>query len=89
MRKRESLYLHALLALVREDFEYNRDLTTDAFDEYEAMDVRPTSIHRSKDAHQRAVFALAPELGELADRASDCDERPRLDAGRGPDQYAE
>ncbi|WP_415380719.1 UPF0058 family protein [Halosimplex sp. TS25] len=89
MRKRESLYLHALLALVRDEFEHNRDLPTDAFDEYEAMDVRPTGIHRSKGAHQRAVFALAPELSALADRATDGDERPRLDAGRGTDQYAE
>ncbi|WP_436926500.1 UPF0058 family protein [Halosimplex amylolyticum] len=89
MRKRESLYLHALLALVREDFEHNRDLQTDAFDEYEAMDVSPTGIHRSKDAHRRAVFALAPELGALADRATDGGERRRLDAGRGTDQYAE
>ncbi|MFC7194978.1 UPF0058 family protein [Halosimplex aquaticum] len=89
MRKRESLYLHALLALVREDFEHNRDLATGAFDEYEAMDVRPTGIHRSKDAHQRAVFALAPELGALADRATDDVDRQRLDAGRGTEQYAE
>lgn len=88
MRKREALYLHALLALVREDFEYNRDLSSEAFEEYEGLDVRPTGIHRSKDAHERAVFALAPRLGEIADRA-DSDERQPLDVGRGTNRSAE
>ncbi|WP_459192810.1 UPF0058 family protein [Halosimplex sp. J119] len=88
MRKREALYLHALLALVREDFEYNRDLPVDEFDEYEGLSVRPTGIHRPKDAHERAVFALAPQLGEIADSAAG-DERPSLDADRGTNQYAE
>lgn len=89
MRKREALYLHALFALVREDFEYNRELASEAFDEYERLNVRPTGIHRPKEAHERAVFALAPQLGEIADHAADGDERPSLDAGRGPNQYAE
>ena len=33
MKKRELLYLHALLASVREDFEHNRELTTGGFEE--------------------------------------------------------
>jgi len=83
MRKRESLYLHALLALVREEFERNCDLETDGFEDYEELDVAPTGVHRSKDAHERAVFALAPALSELAADATEGTERPRVEVGRG------
>ena len=68
--KRESLYLHALLALVREDFEHNRDLTMAGFDEYETVDVCPTAVHRPKDVHERAVFALPEKLSSVAARAT-------------------
>lgn len=89
MRKRESLYLHALLALVRREFEYDHDLSAGAFDAYDELDVCPTDIHRSKDAHERAVSALAPRLRDLAEEATDESERPLLEAGHGADQYAE
>jgi len=89
MKKRESLYLHALLALVREDLEDNRELTTGGFEEYETIDVCPTAVHRSKDVHERAVFALSEELSSLATRATDETERPSLETSQGTNQYAE
>jgi len=41
MKKRESRYLHALLALVRRDFEHNCELTTGGFEER-----RPAAGHQ-------------------------------------------
>jgi len=48
MKERESLYLRALLALVREDVEHNRDLTTAGFDEYETTGACPTAVNGRK-----------------------------------------
>jgi hypothetical protein len=87
MRKRESLHLHALFALVRREFEDECDVETGGFDEYDGMAVGPTAVHRSKDAHERAVFALSTELSAAAASATDRTERPRFDA-EGSNQYA-
>ncbi|WP_123538327.1 UPF0058 family protein [Halosimplex salinum] len=89
MRKRESLYLHALFALVREEFEHDRDLATEAFEEYETMDVSPTAVHRSKAVHERAVFALADELSSVVASDVDAVGESRRNAGEETDRYAE
>lgn len=87
MRKRETLYLHALFVLVRREFEEERDLAAGPFDECGATAVAPTAVHRSKADHQRALFALSSELSATAASATDDAERPRSDAD-GSDQYA-
>ncbi|QLH77369.1 UPF0058 family protein [Halosimplex rubrum] len=87
MRKRETLYLHALFVLIRQEFEDERDLATGPFDECDATAVGPTAIHRSKDAHRRALFALSAELSATAASATDDAERPRSDA-EGSNRYA-
>ena len=63
MRKQELVYVHGLLLGVREFYEERtgRAIPTP---EYDAMDVRPTSIHRGKAEHEAAVFALAEALAE-------------------------
>lgn len=88
MRKRESLYLHALFALVRQEFERDGDLPATQFEAYDRMDVRPTGVHRSKDAHERALFALSEELSAAVASATDAD-RPRIEARDETNQYAE
>ena len=63
MRKQELVYVHGLLIGVR-DFYEERTGESIAAPEYDAMDVRPTSIHRGKAEHEAAVFALAEALSE-------------------------
>lgn len=63
MRKQELVYVHGLLAELRRFYE---DRTGEPLEapEYDALDVRPTSIHMSKPAHERAVFSLAGAMAE-------------------------
>lgn len=57
MKKQELIHLHGLLSEVREQFEA-WDECDGTSDEYRELGVQPTSIHRSKTDHKRAVFAL-------------------------------
>jgi hypothetical protein len=61
MKKQELIHLHGLLAEVGEYCEVPRG---EAFDRYDEMGVRPTSIHKSKTDHKEAVFALAESITE-------------------------
>lgn len=58
MKKQELIHLHGLLAEVGNFYE---ECATESIPlaEYEALGVRPTSIHKSKTDHKAAVFALA------------------------------
>ena len=67
MKKQELIHLHGLLAEVRTHYEELADTTVD-HDEYTALGVRPTSIHKSKTDHKAAVFALADGLTDEMDR---------------------
>ncbi|WP_135534406.1 MULTISPECIES: UPF0058 family protein [Halostella] len=58
MKKQELIHLHGLLAEVSNHHEERHEVTVD-LSEYEALGVRPTSIHKSKTDHKAAVFALA------------------------------
>ncbi len=57
MKKQELIHLHGLLAEVSNYYE-ERSGAID-LSQYEELNVRPTSIHKSKTEHKRAVFALA------------------------------
>ncbi|MFB6084711.1 MAG: UPF0058 family protein [Halorientalis sp.] len=58
MKKQELIHLHGLLAQVQNHYEERTGSEVD-HDEYERVNVQPTSIHMSKDDHKDAVFALA------------------------------
>ena len=58
MKKQELIHLHGLLAEVSTHCQMAGDIKPD-LTEYEALGVRPTSIHQSKTDHKEAVFALA------------------------------
>jgi len=88
MRKRESIHLHALFALVRREFE-ERDMATGTFDEYDELSVRPTAVHRSKTAHERALFALSAELSAAAASATDGGVHRQFHAADGSNRYAQ
>lgn len=57
MKKQELIHLHGLLAEVRNYYEQKTDSPIKN-DSYQSMGVKPTSIHKSKTDHKRAVFAL-------------------------------
>jgi hypothetical protein len=75
MRKQELVYVHGLLAELRGFYEAQTGERIDA-PEYDALEVRPTSIHMSKPDHEIAVFtlaaAMAAEMG-AAPRAAQLD----------------
>jgi len=69
MRKQEYIHLHALLAEVSTDVQNNGTDVT--LDDYDALGVRPSSIHRSKTDHKEAVQALATCLTESMETEAD------------------
>lgn len=64
MRKRELVHLHALLDRIRRFAEKRGDLPAGALAEYEALDVAPTAVYRSKQVHEEAVITLTDALAE-------------------------
>jgi hypothetical protein len=71
MKKQELIHLHGLLAQVQNHYEETTGNEVD-HDEYERVNVRPTSIHMSKDDHKDAVFALAGGIvSEFGDETSE------------------
>ena len=65
MKKQELIHLHGLLAEVCNHYEQRTDEEVTR-EQYEALGVQPTSIHKSKTEHKEAVFALAEGItGEM------------------------
>jgi len=63
MRKQELVYLHGLLREVREYYE-RETAEPVATPGYDACEVSPSAIHRSKAAQEEAVRTLLAELVE-------------------------
>ena len=61
MKKQELIHLHGLLSEVRAEYEESGTPEMDMSD-YDEFGVQPTSIHRSKTDHKRAVFELVHGL---------------------------
>ncbi len=61
MKKQELIHLHGLLAQVQNHYEEQTGGTID-HEDYTALGVQPTSIHKSKTDHKAAVFALANDI---------------------------
>jgi hypothetical protein len=72
MKKQELIHLHGLLAEVHGHYEMVTD-TEIGHTEYNALGVRPTSIHQSKTDHKAAVFALAAGLTSNMDAESEAE----------------
>jgi hypothetical protein len=73
MKKQELIHLHGLLAEVHRHYEKAAGTTITA-DEYGALGVRQTSIHKSKTDHKAAVFALVDGITDEMER--EAEERP-------------
>lgn len=76
MRKQESVHLHALLVAVADNLEERPDVPSPALASYRDVDLGPSAIHRSKDAHEDALLVLAAAI----DRS--LTEQPTPGAGR-------
>lgn len=62
MRKQEAVHLHALLVEVAEHLESRMDAPGPDLAVYRELDVGPSAIHRSKDAHEDAVLVLSDAI---------------------------
>ncbi|ACV10647.1 conserved hypothetical protein [Halorhabdus utahensis DSM 12940] len=63
MRKQELVHLHGLLAEVRRYCEQEDSRSLD-LSKYESLGTDEAAIHRGKEQHRSAVFALAEALTE-------------------------
>jgi hypothetical protein len=78
MKKQELIHLHGLLSEVHTQMEAWEDEELD-ISEYEAMGVRPTSIHRSKTDHKAAVFEIAEGITTAMEEAETDRVAPKAD----------
>ena len=78
MKKQELIHLHRLLSEVHTQMEAWEDEELD-ISEYEAMGVRPTSIHRSKTDHKAAVFEIAAGITTAMQEAETGRVAPKAD----------
>ena len=78
MKKQELIHLHGLLSEVHSQMESWEGDELD-ISEYEAMGVRPTSIHRSKTDHKAAVFEIAGGITTAVERTETDRVAPKAD----------
>ena len=78
MKKQELIHLHGLLSEVHSQMESWEGDELD-ISEYEAMGVRPTSIHRSKTDHKAAVFEIAAGITTAMQEAETGRVAPKAD----------
>ena len=64
MHKDELLELHGQLVRIKDYFQAREDTAEDTFAAYEALDVDPSHVHKSKSEHKHAVFVLGNSLAE-------------------------
>lgn len=67
MKKQELIHLHSLLKEVCNHYEQTETSNIEK-QEYSDLNIRPTSIHKSKTEHKTAVFTLSKEITEEIDR---------------------
>lgn len=65
MHKDELLQLHSLLCQMKRYFEDSGLPLRGEFSEYDALNVSPQHIHKSKTDHKRAVFLLGKGLSQV------------------------
>jgi len=64
MQKEELIQLHTLFVQIKEEIEQRLDVNG-AFQEYEEFGVYPHHIHKSKNAHKKAIFILGKEIARI------------------------
>lgn len=58
MRKRELVYVHHLLRLLRDDLERRGVADSTMFAEYDAASYHSRAVHKPKEYHERAIERL-------------------------------
>ena len=83
MHKDELLELHEQMVVIKNYFQARESVDSSLFDPYEALDVEPSHVHKSKSEHKHAVFVLGNAL------ATAMSEDEFSDAGRVGKRMAE
>lgn len=69
MRKKEYIHTHALLAEVTRYLIENEDVPVETLSAYDALDTRPSSIHKSKQDHDEAITVLSSAIEPQLEQA--------------------
>ena len=64
MHKDELIQLHEHLSTIMDYFVQQNEIDFEVFSPYEALDVSPDHIHKSKSEHKHAVFVLGQALAD-------------------------
>lgn len=65
MQKEELIQLHALFLQIKNEIEKHLKDKNGAFKEYEKLGVYPHHVHKSKNAHKKAIFTLGKEIANI------------------------
>ena len=66
MQKEELIQLHTLLVQIKNELgKQVEDNLNGAFNEYIELGVLPHHVHKSKNAHKKAIFILGKEIAQL------------------------
>lgn len=59
MRKKECIHLHTLLAEVTQYLNEEESMQVEKLSAYDALETRPSSIHKPKENHSEAIMLLS------------------------------
>lgn len=62
MRKKEHIHVHALLVEVTRYLIEDETMPVERLSAYDALETRPTSIHRPKEDHHEAIVVLCSAI---------------------------
>ena len=74
MQKDELIHIHALFFEVRQSLDETENIPVELDSMYDALDVRPTSIHKSKETHREAISTLGGSIERSLEQAGTIDE---------------
>ena len=80
MKREEYVYLHALLAQVKNYCINELDADEDDFSKYNGLDITPFQVLRRKEDHKEAIFVLCTELKSIFYNMSEKKKRAELDS---------
>lgn len=76
MRKQESVHLHALQLEIARYLDDHPEMPPVDLSEYNATEVGPSSVHRSKGDHEEAVVVLTTAIRDCLRRATGPGQEP-------------
>lgn len=62
MRKEQAIHIHALLIEVTRQLDEHEGVTVEIQSAYDALDVRPSSVHKPKQKHYDAISILGNSI---------------------------